>query len=302
MEHAPSDPQPYLMRNQLDERLGAGPSRLIRNHREALRCDPSLDASRLAHCRPARASPTNRRGGQGVRRLSGEGPEERRGPRRSGPDGEPSGKPLGGPRQFPEVVGSRSRGTPSRSRELGLIEARDGDLPSALRRFQAAVASSPFDPVTHFNYARLLRQAGDATRADEETAATARLRAGEQRISELRSALAARPDDADLRAEAAKWLIEQGHDAEGLAWTELVLASAPGIDRPVGSWPIITRRRGTAGSRTTTRPRPRTCRWPVTFPDAVVRRLRFNPGSLTVDDEGDRLNLVPPLPVPGPWV
>jgi type IV pilus assembly protein PilF len=113
-------------------------------------------------------------------------------------------------------------------RQLGLIEIRNGRYIQARDLFAKAVEVAPDDIEIRYNYALALKLAGDDARAAEETLVTDRLRAEQQRIADLRVALRQNPDDDDSRAEVAKWLIEHGHEEEGLEWTELILRKKPG--------------------------------------------------------------------------
>ena len=54
-----------------------------------------------------------------------------------------------------------------------------------------------------------------------------RLRKELKHIDELRKSLVQRPDDLDLRSEVARWLVEHGHEEEGLDWTRLILTMKP---------------------------------------------------------------------------
>ena len=70
--------------------------------------------------------------------------------------------------------------------------------------------------------------AGQDARAAEEALTAERLRKELQHVLDLRQKLVAHPQDTELRAEVAKWLIENGHEAEGLEWTALILRQKPG--------------------------------------------------------------------------
>jgi len=113
-------------------------------------------------------------------------------------------------------------------RELGLIDLNSGRIGEAYDRLKVAVEVDPFVPEVHYSYSRALKAAGNMTRAAEEAAITERLKKEQQRIIDLRQNLVQRPEDTKLRCEAAKWLIEHGHDQEGLEWTAMILKQKPG--------------------------------------------------------------------------
>jgi predicted Zn-dependent protease len=113
-------------------------------------------------------------------------------------------------------------------RESGLIRLRNGQFASARDLFKRAVDLAPFEPSVRFNYARALEKSGDHAGAEREKRESDRLRAEDRHGEELRRSLASRPGDTNLRSEVARWLVEHGHEKEGLEWTELILREAPG--------------------------------------------------------------------------
>lgn len=54
-----------------------------------------------------------------------------------------------------------------------------------------------------------------------------KLKSDQTKIEELRKAIVEKPNDINLRVEAAQWLINHGHEKEGLEWAELVLKENP---------------------------------------------------------------------------
>jgi hypothetical protein len=88
---------------------------------------------------------------------------------------------------------------------------------------------------------------GDPIGAREQSDAAERLRKEHRRMTEIRQALVGKPDDLNLRAEAAHWLLEHGHEQEGLEWTKLVLAKQPGHPETCALLAEYYRRKGNAG-------------------------------------------------------
>jgi hypothetical protein len=88
---------------------------------------------------------------------------------------------------------------------------------------------------------------GDEAASREETAAVERLRKEHLEMADLRKALVARPTDLDLRFKAARWLIEHGHEAEGLEWTQLILRDRPGHPATCRLLSDHYRKKGNAG-------------------------------------------------------
>lgn len=226
-ELAPQDPRPHLWRNQIDERVSADPGDLARNYHAALQRDPDLDQARLGLADALRKA----------RRLSeadaeyaiylGRNPTSVDGHVGAGEVAMLRGDLSAATRHFREALALDAR-NPVALRELGLIHIRNGRYSQARDFLETAVEVAPDDTEVRYNYALALKLAGDDALAAEETLATDRLRAEQQRIADLRKALNQNPDDDDLRAEVAKWLIDRGHEKEGLGWTELILRKKPG--------------------------------------------------------------------------
>lgn len=227
MKAAPEDPRPYLRRNEVDARINAEPAVLVRNFREALRRDPNLIEARLGLAERLREAsqfdeaeveydallerdPTNLQGLVGAGRvaiLKGDLPAATR--------------------RFEAALKVDPKEKVA-LRELALIDLSGGRNAQAVARLRQAVEADPFDPEIRYTYSRALKALGETDRAAEEAAATERLKKEQQRVIDLRQDLVQHPDDVDLRAEAAKWLIEHGHEKEGLEWTALILKQKPG--------------------------------------------------------------------------
>src|SRR5262249_24467718 len=90
---------------------------------------------------------------------------------------------------------------PAALRELALLDLRHGRIALPRGRLKAAGEVAPYDAEVRSDYAKALRQAGDAVRAAEERAAAERLRKEKARIDDIQRRLVTTPDDADLRSE-----------------------------------------------------------------------------------------------------
>jgi Tfp pilus assembly protein PilF len=246
MQAAPEDARPYLWRNQVDERIGADNSALIYNYRVALRLDPSLDSARLGLADLLRKSHKVDEGEVEYATYLSRNPKSVEAHDGAGQIALLKGDLVGAARHFNEALALNPK-DPVALREIALIHLRNGQFASARDRFKMAVELAPFDPEVRFNYARALELSGDGARAAEESLATERLRSDQRRIDELRQALVQRPGDADLRCEAAKWLIDHGHEKEGLEWTELILRQAPGHPQTCRILADFHARRGNVG-------------------------------------------------------
>ena len=107
--------------------------------------------------------------------------------------------------------------------ELALIDMRFGRNTQARDRLERALRIDPDDFEARYTYARVLRAVGDPEGAAEQMESADRLREDQKQIDELRKGLVQRPDDLDLRSKVARWLVEHGHEAEGLDWARLIL-------------------------------------------------------------------------------
>jgi predicted Zn-dependent protease len=224
---APEDPRPYLRRNEMDERIGSEPPILIRNYREALRRDPSLISARLGLAEKLREASLVDEAEAEYAMLLERDPKNIQGLVGAGRIALLKGDLQAATLRFEDALKLSPKDKVA-LRELGQIDLNSGRITQACARLKTAVEVDPYDPEVRFSYARALKIAGDEPRAAEEAAATDRLKKEQQYLIDLRQKLMQRPDDADLRCETAKWLIEHGHEKEGLEWTGLILRQRPG--------------------------------------------------------------------------
>ncbi len=224
---APDDARPYLRRVDIDERINSEPAVLIRDYREALRRDPGLVDARLGLAEKLREAALNDEAEAEYATLLELDPRNVRGLAGAGRIALLKGDLAASVGLFERVLAVDPKDKAA-LRELGLIDMNNGRLDRACSRLKAAVEADPYDPEARYSYSRALKLAGDAPRAAEEAAATDRLRQEQQKIVDLRQSLVQRPDDVDLRSDAARWLIEHGHEKEGLEWTGLILRQRPG--------------------------------------------------------------------------
>jgi len=226
MKADPGDPRPYLRRNDVDERINSDPPVLIRNYREALRRDPGLLAARLGLAEKLREGSLYDEAEAEYATLLERDPRNLRGLAGAARIALLRGDLQAATRLFEEALAIDPKDKTS-LRELGLIDLNNGRISQACSRLEQAVRVDPHDPEVRFSYARALKLAGDEPRAAEQAAATARIKQEQQQIIDLRQSLVQRPDDVEIRSRAARWLIEHGHEKEGLEWTELILRQRP---------------------------------------------------------------------------
>ncbi len=224
---APDDPRPYLLRNEVDERTDAEPAARVRNYREALRRDPNRLDARLGLAETLREGSLVDEAEVEYDALLARDPKNVRGLAGAGRVALLKGDLIAATRLF-EAVLAVAPDDKAALRELGLIDMNLGRIASARARLKRAVEVDPHDAEARYSYSRALKLAGDDAGAAEQAAATDRLKDEQKQLLDLRQALVQYPDDVDRRAQAARWLIEHGHEKEGLEWTALVLRQRPG--------------------------------------------------------------------------
>ena len=227
MKDVPDDPRPYLLRNEVDERLNADKAVVIGNFREALRRDPKLNGARLALAEKLQDSGRIDEAEAEFADLLRLDPKNLKALVGAGQIALLKGELADATRDFEAALALDPR-EKAALRELGLIDLNSGNPERACELLAVAVEVDPHDPEVRYTYSRALQAAGQGARAAEEAATTDRLKKEEQYVFDLRQKLVERPDDVGLRSEAAKFLIEHGHEKEGLEWTELILRRRPG--------------------------------------------------------------------------
>ena len=224
---APDDPRPYLRRNEVDERTEAGADAMIRNYREALRRDPGLIEAPLGLAEKLLEASRFDEAEVEFAAILGRDPRSIRGLVGAGRVAMLRGDIEASTRHYEDALALDPREKVA-LRELGMIELKGGQISRARSRLKAAVEVAPYDPEVRYSYSVALKLSGDEARAAEESAASDRLKKENRRMNEIRQDLARRPDDVELRSEAVRWLIEHGHEKEGLEWAELILRKRPG--------------------------------------------------------------------------
>ncbi|MFO0890007.1 MAG: tetratricopeptide repeat protein [Isosphaeraceae bacterium] len=223
---APEDARPYLWLNEIESRTDGEPATQIENYRAALDRDPSLVSARLGLAAQLLK----------VSRLDEAEHEYRECLARKPADAEAlvglgrtllrRGDVEAAARQFEAALEADPR-EPDGLRELAQIELSQGKDALACSRLEVLVQVEPHDHGVRYQYAQALRRAGEEARSREQFEKANALRRENERLVQLRSILLARPGDMEAQFEVASWLLEHGHDAEGLDWTRKILQSDP---------------------------------------------------------------------------
>jgi predicted Zn-dependent protease len=223
---APTDPRPHLWRNEIESRIGNDPAVTIRNYRTALQLDPNLDEARLGLAETLLKAHSNDESAIEFDTYLARNPDSVRGHVGAAQIAVLRGDLKTAAREFQAAL-KRDPNNPTALRELALIDLRGNRVPSAVALLKRAIDVSPFEVDLHYNYAHALKLTGDEIHAAEELATTDRLRKENDQITKLRDDLSAHPDDNTLRIKVAKWLLDHGHEAEALQWTDLILRGNP---------------------------------------------------------------------------
>jgi len=112
--------------------------------------------------------------------------------------------------------------------ELSQIELQKGRVETAVVHLKKAVEISPYTSELVYKYAQALKLAGDNNLSRQMLDRSNQLKAEEARMDEIRKLLVSEPNNLAIRIEAAIWLINHGHETEGLQWANLVLEKRPG--------------------------------------------------------------------------
>lgn len=109
----------------------------------------------------------------------------------------------------------------------GSILLRRNKPAEALPLLERAIAREPNDPESHYRRGQALDRLGRRDEARDEFANQARLQNEQREIEEIRKGIVRNPDDIELLASAARWLLGHGYESEGLAWADKTLAKSP---------------------------------------------------------------------------
>jgi tetratricopeptide (TPR) repeat protein len=223
---APADPEPYLWSNEIASRSDVEPAVLIQNFRAALERDPDLDKARLGL---AQALSKDRRFDDAEQEFL---VYLKRNPKDSsvflglGRNAFQQGDIDKSSRSFESALELNPR-DPEALKELGQIDLRLGRLQKARERFQLLVQIQPFDHEVRYSYAQALNATGALEQSRAEIAVAARLRKEHDQIVQLRYGVLKNPRDVAARFQVARWMMEHGHEDEGLKWTKEILRANP---------------------------------------------------------------------------
>ncbi|MFI5454434.1 MAG: tetratricopeptide repeat protein [Isosphaerales bacterium] len=223
---APEDPQPYLWNNEIASRSDVEPAILIQNYRAALERDPKLDKARLGLAQELSKARRFDDAEQEFLVYLKRNPKDSSALLGLGRNAFQQGN-IEKSRQYFETSREANPREPETLKELGQIDLRLGRSQQARERLELLIQIQPFDHEVRYSYAQALKLSGDEARARVELARAARLRKEHDQLVQLRFRLIKHPRDLDTRFQVAKWMMEHGHEQEGLKWTKEILRADP---------------------------------------------------------------------------
>ena len=226
MHDSPDDATPYLWQNEIETRSDADHAVIIQNYQEALRRDPKLDKARLGLAERLRMAHRLDESADEFATYIQAKPDDPEGHLGAGRVALAQGKRDDAARHFDRVL-ELNPNEPTALKERGSIELFRGQLEKARGFLERAIKADPFDPDAHYALSQVLQRLGDRDGAKREEDLSHKLRGEHARLATLRSELVKKPKDLAMRTEVAQWLLEHGHDEEGLTWAEQILHDVP---------------------------------------------------------------------------
>jgi tetratricopeptide (TPR) repeat protein len=226
MREVPDDARPYLLQTEIDTRNQAGPELIIARYRAALERDPSLDQARFGLAEQLLRSYRHAEAASEYAAYLARKPGDALGYVGAGQNALEMGDEAEATRLLdraltlaphdPEVLAARAA-----------LELHQGHPEAALRYFDRALKSDPFDYRNRYQRMLIVARLGRKAEANAERAALGHLADEQTHFGQISRDLLRNPLDAQLRSEAARWLMEHGHEDEAVEWANLVLRADP---------------------------------------------------------------------------
>jgi Flp pilus assembly protein TadD len=223
---APADPQPYLWTNEILARSDVEHAVLIQNYRAALERDPKLDKALLGLAQELSKDRRFDEAEQEFLTYLKRKPNDTLALLGLGRNAFQQGDIEKANQYFTSALQSNPR-DPETLKELAQIDLRLGRSQQARERLALLTQLEPFDHEVRYSYAQALKLAGDEPQSRAELANSVRLRKEHDQLVQLRYRLVKTPGDLEVRFQVAKWMLEHGHQDEGLKWTKEILRADP---------------------------------------------------------------------------
>ena len=242
----PTDPRPLLSRAEVDLRLSARPEVVIDRYKAALDRDPGLPAARLGLAEQLRLNQRFQEATVHYERYLESRPDDPTGLLGAGQNALELGDLDQAARLIDRAL-ARAPRDPVALAARATVETRRGQFESAIPYLDQAEAADPFDIGIRYQRMIVLTRLGRRREADDERKAMEKIKEDQAWFSRVSLELRHNPTDLTLRAQAARWLMEHGHEQEAVEWANLVLHEQPdhpGINRIMADY---YRRKGQIG-------------------------------------------------------
>jgi predicted Zn-dependent protease len=225
-QDAPRASRPYLWKADLDRRIEAESSVIIRDYGEALRRDPESGPAKLGLAHVLREAHRSSEAVPLYASYLARAPDDPAAHLGLGRAYSELGDETAALRHLDRALELAPNDVPTLI-ERAQIDVRNGSFTRALDFLGRAAQVDPFEPEVHYCQALVLNRQGrrDEARAEQETCR--RLRSDMARINEIRIGLVRDPNNRTLQYEAASWMILHGHPDEGLRWANRLLRLDP---------------------------------------------------------------------------
>ena len=226
MREAPEDARPHLLQADIDLRNQSASEVIVGRYREALKRDPSLDQARLGLAQQLRTSFRHPEAATEYAVYLAHRPDDPLAYVGAGQNALEMGDLRGAESLLDQALAL----APHHSEVLAAkatLELKMGRLNEALNFFEQSIKADPFDHWNHYQRMLILARLGRKAEAEVERETVERLKREHSRFGEISNALLQNPLDLKLRSEAARWLMDHGHDEEAVDWANLVLQADP---------------------------------------------------------------------------
>jgi tetratricopeptide (TPR) repeat protein len=226
MREAPKDARPHLLKADIDLRNHASSETLIGHYQAALARDSSLDQARFGLAEQLHSDRRFAEAATEYAAFLARKPEDPLGYLRAGQNALEMGDLTSARAMLDKAISLAPRDAEALA-ALATLELRDGRIEKALQLFEQSIKLDPFDHWNHYQRMLILARQGRKAEAEVERQTVERLKREHARFGEISDGLLRNPLDLKLRSEAARWLMEHGHDEEAVDWANLVLQASP---------------------------------------------------------------------------
>lgn len=223
---APTDPEPYLRLIDVHRRLGREATEILEDAQQALARDPQRAEARLALAETLAEAGRHRDAAQEYHTYLALEPNDPVALTGAGENALALSEVDEAARLLDRALACAPEHVPALFARAGL-DLQGDDAEAALERLDRAVALEPDDAEIHYRRSMALARLGRTEEAAAARAASEQARLDSAALTELRDRLVRNPHDLDAHCEIARWMIDHGHDREGIRWAEKALQQRP---------------------------------------------------------------------------